>query len=53
MLLLTETPILEARFRDATVMPGTRYRYSVVAVDNRMPLPNMSLESLPVEETAR
>jgi hypothetical protein len=53
MLLLTETPILEARFRDSRVMPGTRYRYSVVAVDNRMPLPNMSRESLPVEETAR
>jgi hypothetical protein len=53
LLLLTETPILEARFRDATVKPGTRYRYSVVAVDNRMPLPNMSVESLPVEETAR
>jgi hypothetical protein len=53
MLLLTETPVLEARFRDATVMPGTRYRYSVVAVDNRMPLPNMSRESLPFEETAR
>jgi hypothetical protein len=53
LLLLTETPILEARFRDSRVMPGTRYRYSVVAVDNRMPLPNMSRESLPVEETAR
>ncbi len=53
LLLLTATPILEARFRDATATPGTRYRYSVVAVDNRMPVPNMSAESLPVEETAR
>lgn len=53
LLLLTATPILEARFRDATATPGSRYRYSVVAVDNRMPLFNMSGESLPVEETAR
>ena len=53
LLQLTATPILEARFRDATVTAGTRYRYSVVAADNRMPLPNMSEESLPVEETAR
>lgn len=53
LLQLTATPILEARFRDATAMPGTRYRYSVVAVDNRLPQPNMSDESMPVEETAR
>jgi len=53
LLQLTAIPILEARFRDATAKPGIRYRYSVVAVDNRMPLPNMSPESLPVEETAR
>jgi hypothetical protein len=53
LALLTETPILEARFRDASVTPGTRYRYSIVAVDDRMPLPNLSIESIPVEETAR
>jgi len=53
LLQLTAAPILEARFRDATATAGTRYRYSVVAVDNRLPLPNMSEESLPVEETAR
>ena len=53
LALLTAVPILEARLRDATATPGTRYRYSVVAVDNRMPVPNMSAESLPVEETAR
>ena len=53
LFLLTATPILEARFRDATATPGTRYRYSVVAVDNRMPLANMSVESSSVEETAR
>ena len=53
LLQLTANPIIEARFRDATTKPGMRYLYSVVAVDNRMPLPNMSPESLPVEETAR
>jgi hypothetical protein len=50
---LTPTPISEARYRDATVMPGTRYLYTVIAVDSQLPLPNMSAESLPVEETAR
>ena len=53
LLQLTPAPILEARFRDATATAGTRYRYSVMAVDNRLPLPNMSGESMPVEETAR
>ncbi|OFW50962.1 MAG: hypothetical protein A3G77_15150 [Acidobacteria bacterium RIFCSPLOWO2_12_FULL_68_19] len=50
---LTEAPVAEARFRDAAVEPGRRYLYSVVAVDNRLPLPNVSAESAPVEETAR
>lgn len=50
---LTDTPIAEARFRDTTVTPGTRYIYSVVAVDARVPLPNVSAESERVEETAR
>jgi len=50
---LTETPVPEARYRDADVRPGTRYIYSVVAVDTRLPLPNVSAESAPVEETAR
>jgi hypothetical protein len=50
---LTDTPITEARYRDGTVQPGARYIYSVVAVDNRLPLPNVSAESEPVEETAR
>jgi hypothetical protein len=50
---LTAAPIAEARYRDADVRPGTRYIYSVVAVDTRLPLPNVSLESAPVEETAR
>jgi hypothetical protein len=50
---LTDTPIIEARYRDADVRPGVRYIYSVVAVDNRLPLPNVSAPSAPVEETAR
>jgi hypothetical protein len=50
---LTATPIAEARYRDADVRPGGRYIYSVVAVDNRLPLPNVSVPSAPVEETAR
>lgn len=50
---LTEAPITEARYRDMTVQPGRRYIYSVVAVDSRLPLPNVSAESAPVEETAR
>jgi hypothetical protein len=50
---LTDTPIPDARYRDADVKPGTRYIYSVAAVDMRMPLPNVSALSQPVEETAR
>jgi hypothetical protein len=50
---LTDIPIPEARYRDADVRPGARYVYSVVAVDNRLPLPNVSTQSPPVEETAR
>ena len=50
---LTDTPITDARYRDADVRPGIRYSYSVVAVDSRVPLPNVSAESAPVEETAR
>jgi len=50
---LTDTPIGEARYRDTTVQPGTRYIYSVVAVDTQLPLPNVSAQSELVEETAR
>jgi hypothetical protein len=50
---LTGTPIGEARYRDTTVQPGTRYMYSVVAVDTHVPLPNVSAQSELVEETAR
>jgi hypothetical protein len=53
LLQLTPEPITVARFRDSTVTSGTRYIYTVVAVDSQLPLPNMSAESLPVEETAR
>jgi len=50
---LTDRPIAEPRFTDRTVQAGTRYVYSVVAVDDRVPVPNMSGESARVEETAR
>ena len=50
---LTQTPITEARYRDTDVKPGTRYIYSVAAVDMQVPLPNVSAPSRPVEETAR
>jgi hypothetical protein len=51
--LLTDRPVSEARFRDTDVKPGTRYLYSVIAVDSQLPLPNVSPASAPVEETAR
>jgi hypothetical protein len=50
---LTESPIAEARYRDTDVKAGTRYIYSVAAVDMQVPLPNVSALSQPVEETAR
>jgi hypothetical protein len=50
---MTDAPIVDARYRDTDVTPGTRYFYTVVAVDTRLPLPNMSAASEPVEETAR
>jgi hypothetical protein len=50
---LTDRPIADARYRDTDVTAGTRYIYSVAAVDMRMPLPNVSAPSAPVEETAR
>jgi hypothetical protein len=50
---LTAAPIADARFRDADARPGARYIYTVVAVDSRLPLPNVSAESASVEETAR
>ena len=50
---LTPAPVRDARYRDTDVQPGTQYIYSVVAVDTQLPLPNTSLESEPVTETAR
>jgi hypothetical protein len=50
---LTDTPISDARYRDSTVQSGVRYTYFVVAVDTQLPLPNISTQSVPVEETAR
>ncbi|MGH9254172.1 MAG: hypothetical protein ACRD3C_06335 [Vicinamibacterales bacterium] len=50
---LTPTPVADARYRDTDVQPGTRYMYSVVAVDAQVPLPNVSAESERVEESAR
>jgi hypothetical protein len=49
---LTPEPIRESAFRDATVKPGTRYVYAVIAVDTATP-PNASAPSNRVEETAR
>jgi hypothetical protein len=50
---LTDRPIAEARYRDTDVKAGTRYIYSVAAVDSQVPLPNVSPPSAPVEDTAR
>jgi hypothetical protein len=50
---LNAAPVIETQFSDTTVMPGTRYVYAVVAVDSRLPVPNMSVESVRLEETAR
>jgi hypothetical protein len=49
---ITPSPIRETSFRDATVTPGTRYVYAIVAVDRADP-PNTSAPSARVEETAR
>ena len=50
---LTETPLMDVRYEDRTVMPGVRYVYAVKAVDTQQPTPNVSAESNRVEETAR
>ena len=41
-----------ARYVDRAVTAGTRYVYAVIAVDDRVPLGNVSLESERVEATA-
>jgi hypothetical protein len=50
---LTTAPVVETSFTDRTAAPGVRYVYAVVAVDARVPLPNISAESNRVEEAAR
>jgi hypothetical protein len=50
---LTAAPVVEAGYRDEAVTSGVRYVYAVIAVDNRLPLPNVSVESSRTEETAR
>ncbi len=53
LTLVTDTVMTEARFTDRTVRPGVRYVYAVQAIDSRLPRPNVSAESMRVEETAR
>jgi len=50
---LTERPVPNARYVDRAVVPGTRYVYEVRAVDDRVPLGNVSAESNRADETAR
>ena len=50
---LNVAPMIETQFTDSTVTAGTRYVYAVMAVDSRLPVPNMSAESERIEETAR
>lgn len=50
---LTTEPVVETSYTDRSVTPGVRYVYAVVAVDARVPLPNISAESNRVEEAAR
>ena len=50
---LNATPVIETQFTDTTVTAGTRYVYAVMAVDSRLPVPNISAESTRIEETAR
>jgi hypothetical protein len=50
---VTPVPVVETRFVDRSVVSGVRYVYAVIAADGRVPLPNTSLPSPRVEETAR
>jgi hypothetical protein len=52
LLPLTKQPIADANYRDATVKPGVRYVYAVVAVDTATPM-NRSAPSAREEVTAR
>lgn len=53
LLPLMESPIGDARYVDRQVKTGVEYVYAVVAVDDRVPLPNMSLPSAEASDTAR
>ena len=50
---LTSVPIIETRYQDKNISSGVTYSYTVVAVDQRLPLSNVSEESNRVVETAR
>ena len=52
LLPLTAQPIADATYRDATVTPGVRYVYAIVAVDKVTPA-NRSAQSVREEVTAR
>jgi hypothetical protein len=53
LLSLTPTPIAGTRYDDSRdLMPGRMYTYVVQAVDNRIPLPNVS-DPTEVTVTAR
>jgi hypothetical protein len=41
-LLTTSGPIAETQFKDPDVTPGRMYTYVIRAVDNRIPVPNLS-----------
>jgi hypothetical protein len=49
---LTPAPIRDTVFKDATVTPGVRYLYAIVAVDSATP-PNRSTPTERVEAIAR
>ena len=53
LTVLTPTLVPTARYVDRSVTPGMRYVYAVAAVDNRVPLGNVSDASGRIEETAR
>src|SRR6185295_18785506 len=51
-LLTTSGPIADTKFSDKNLVPGRMYTYLVQAVDNRIPLPNVS-EAAEIPVTAR
>jgi predicted small lipoprotein YifL len=53
LLPVTVRPVVETRYVDRSVQPGTRYVYAVTAVDGAVPLGNASEPSERVEEAAR